>query len=94
MVLSPKKSITPLTKLGKLGSERIQNLKHESRLMIISKHVISMRVLQKNSKSCQPRAENSLIKLYHKNFRFSLASNLSLKRFYLTRGFNAFCSCL
>ena len=94
MVLSPKKSITPLTKLGKLGSERIQNSKHESRLMMISKHVISMGVLQINSKSCQPRAENNLIKLYLKNFRFSLASNLSLKRFYLTRGFNAFRSCL
>ena len=61
--------------------------------MIISKHVIPMRVLQKMSKSCQPIAVNSFIKWYHANFRLSLVSNFLLKPFYLTRGFNIFRSC-
>ena len=60
--------------------------------MIISKHVIPMRVLQKNFKSCQPMAVNSFIKWYHAKLRFSLASNLLLKPFYLTRGFDILCS--
>ena len=48
--------------------------------MIISKHVIPMRVLQKkNFKSCQPIAANSFNKQHHANFRFSQASNLLLK---------------
>ena len=62
--------------------------------MIISKHVIPMRVCQKKkSKSCQPIALNSFIKWYHANSRFSLVSDLLLKLFYLTRGFDIFCSC-
>ena len=58
--------------------------------MIISKYIIPMRVLQKNFKSCHPKAVNSFIKWYHANFRFGLASNLLLKPFYLTRDFDIF----
>ena len=36
------------------------------------------------------RAANSIIKWYHANFRFLLDSNLSVKPFYLTRGFVTF----
>ena len=53
--------------------------------MIILKHVISMRVLQKKSKLRQPRAANSITKWYHANFRFISAPNFLLKPFYLTR---------
>ena len=51
-----------------------------------------MRFLKKNFKSCQPIAENSFINWYHANFWFSLASNLFLKPFYLTWGFDIFFS--
>ena len=61
--------------------------------MIISKHVIPMRVCQKKSKSCKPIALNSFIDWHHVNFRFRLVSDSSLKLFYLTRGFDIFRSC-
>ena len=67
--------------------------KQESRLVIISKHVIFLRFLKKTHiKSCHLKAVNSLIKWYHANSRFGLASNLLLKPFYLTRDFDI-CSC-
>ena len=47
----------------------------------------------KKSPTCQPRAANSIIKWYHANFRFLLDSNLSVKPFYLTRGFVTSRSC-
>ena len=44
-----------------------------------------------SSKSC--KAVKSVIKWYHSNFRFSFVSNLLPKPFFLTRGFDIFCSC-
>ena len=46
--------------------------------------------LKKKSKFMSLRAANSIIKWYHANFRFLLDSNLSVKPFYLTRGFVTF----
>ena len=44
----------------------------------------------KKSKLCQPRPANSIIKWYQANSKFLLDSNLLVKPFYLTKGFETY----
>ena len=90
--------ITPLTKLGELGSELVHIcfFKVENRTAgwwWFQNMLLSWGFYKKYIKSCHLKAVNSFIKWYHANSRFGLASNLLLKPFYLTRDFDIFFCC-
>ena len=90
-------TIPPLTKLSEPRAElfKKQVLMAETGVQVKLKDNIKACYFHegftKKYKLCQPRSANSIIKWYA-NFRFSLASYLSLKPFYLTEGSMTFYS--